>query len=500
MCRRLLPWLALFLAVPRAAASQDARPVGFRFLWTTDASRAWNAVADSARGPWDPVGRPLRISVWYPARPGAAPMPFSAYVETPPPDPSYGPLVDVVEAYDRASYRGLFDGDSAGLARFLRSPTGAALDAEPAAGPFPLVLYSAGWGNRSSDNTLLAEAIARRGYVVVTVPQLAARRPRIVAHSTLENLEAQARDLETAMARAFALPFVDRRRVAAIGYSTGGRVALVLAARNPNVDAAAGLDPSYAFSEDAARIHAEGTPDPLRIRVPVLTIHHADPKAADLSVLDSMPYATRWTFTVEGATHGDFSDDTPERARYGLEGEADPAVHAMVVATTLRFLDETVGPGAGAGASPLALAGLAPGRVADRPRPGVPAPDPAGWAALVRAAGLPAALERLRDLESHHPGIEVADEGGLNDRAYYLVDRGEAELAADLLRLDAAAHPESVNVHDSLGEICLTAGDKECARAAYSRVLELLPDADLPGWIADYYRKAATRALERLGG
>lgn len=487
---RVLLASLLAIAFFRPASAQEPKPVGFRFLWTMDSSRTWVG-ADEA------PGRPLRISVWYPARGRGEAMRFAGYVRAVPPDSAFESAVDVVEAHDEASYRGLFDGDTAGLARLLSSPAGVTRNAEPAGGPFPLVLYSAGWGNRSSDNTLLAEAIARRGYVVVTVPQLAARRPRIVRRSTVENLEAQARDLETALARAFDLPFVDRDRVAAVGYSTGGRVALALAARNRHVDAAVGLDPSYAFSEDAERIAAEGMPVPERLRVPLLTIHRAEPDATDPAVVDSARYADRWTIVVEGAGHGDFSDDPPLRDRYGLAGEGDAAVHAAVVDAVVDFLDATIGP------DPKAFGGLdgiPAGRVSATHQPGVPAPDPAGWAESIRSEGLPATLERLRDLESRFPATDVADEGGLNDWAYYLVDRGEPDLAVDLLRLSAAAHPTSVNVHDSLGETCLAAGDSECAARAYRRVLELLPDAGLPDWLEDYYRRSATAALERLEG
>lgn len=493
----LLP-LCLSVVLAQPAVGQEPVPVGFRFLWMMDDTRTWAGTSGSTPGSGDESGRPLRISVWYPAAAEGEAMPFAGYVHATPPDSAFEPLADVVEAYDRSSYRGLFEGDSTGLDRFLRSVTGAIREAEPAAGPFPLVLYSAGWGNRSSDNTLLAESIARHGYVVVTVPQIAARRPRVVSRSTVENLEAQVRDLETAMARVFELPFVDRGRVAAIGYSTGGRIALALAARNAHVDAAVGLDPSYVLSEDAGRIAEEGMPDPERLRVPVLTIHRAAPEAVDPSVLDSARFSDRWTFAIEGAGHGDFSDDAPVQERYGLEGDGDAAVHAAVVDAVVRFLDRTISSGDGDPSE--VLDELEAGRVSATTRPRVPAPDAAGWEALVRAEGLGGARTRLEDLESGFPDTDVAEEAALNDRAYYLVDRGEPGLAADLLRLAAAAHPASVNLQDSLGETCLTAGDRDCAGAAYRRVLELLPRSDLPEWLADYYRESATRGLERLDG
>lgn len=57
---------------------------------------------------------------------------------------------------------------------------------------------------------------------------------------------------------------------------------------------------------------------------------------------------------------------------------------------------------------------------------------------------------------------------------YLLTDR--TETAIELFELNVAAHPDSWNAHDSLGEAYAKAGDRERAIASYRKSLELNPE------------------------
>ena len=58
---------------------------------------------------------------------------------------------------------------------------------------------------------------------------------------------------------------------------------------------------------------------------------------------------------------------------------------------------------------------------------------------------------------------------------YALLHRSRASEAVSIFDLNAREHPESWNVHDSLGDAYLAAGDAAVARRAFARSLELNP-------------------------
>jgi len=83
----------------------------------------------------------------------------------------------------------------------------------------------------------------------------------------------------------------------------------------------------------------------------------------------------------------------------------------------------------------------------------------------------PAAAKDLRA-----QAMKLANEGDVNTLAYqYLGDKKYPE-ALELFRKNVADHPDSWNVHDSLGEALATTGDKKSAAASYEKALSLTKD------------------------
>lgn len=72
----------------------------------------------------------------------------------------------------------------------------------------------------------------------------------------------------------------------------------------------------------------------------------------------------------------------------------------------------------------------------------------------------------------------IPTERDVNALGYRLLHDHNVALALQLFRLNAESYPESANVHDSLGEAYLQAGDKERARVSYQRAVELNPGND----------------------
>jgi CubicO group peptidase (beta-lactamase class C family) len=102
------------------------------------------------------------------------------------------------------------------------------------------------------------------------------------------------------------------------------------------------------------------------------------------------------------------------------------------------------------------------------------------------AAAITRELERMADA----PDRYYVDEGELNRLGYHLLlVRRDPQAAIAVLGFNAVRFPSSPNVHDSLGEAYMAAGDKAAAIRSYEKVLELDPG-----------NANATNMLERLRG
>jgi dienelactone hydrolase len=265
-------------------------------------------------------------------------MALEGYLRMRAPGPEFDDLVFLTHRWDEYSYRGLAEKDSTVFDRLMAVETAACRDAPSASGRFPLVLYSAGWFNRAPDNTILAEYLASQGFIVASVPQLNPGLWTFRFESDAWSVENQVRDLEFALGVLAADSTVDRRRIAAMGYSTGGDVALLLQARSPLIDAVIGLDASWTLGP-GNDVSSSAFFSPPRHLVPVLAVRRTvrDAATAD-AVLDSLTAAPRLVVQVPGADHGSFSDDERQRRVLGLGTPDDAATHARIGNVVLEFL------------------------------------------------------------------------------------------------------------------------------------------------------------------
>ena len=80
--------------------------------------------------------------------------------------------------------------------------------------------------------------------------------------------------------------------------------------------------------------------------------------------------------------------------------------------------------------------------------------------------------EFFKDGRNRYANIEL----DLNDLGYEFMRQGDLEAAILVLRLNAAAYPQSSNVYDSLGEAYMQHGDTRLALENYQKSLQLNPD------------------------
>jgi len=171
--------------------------VGVRTLVLVDRDQPDVLAFDPKSGVAPKRDRSLTVDLWYPAQPakGAVPETYSASMESEPPAPP---------------------------ARF-GMPGIAVRDAQPAAGRFPLVIVSHGYGNVTIGLSWLTENLASKGYVVAAIRHEDAYfNPSGLPHALLHrplDIAFVARELQRSLA---GTGTVDPTRTALIGYSMGG--------------------------------------------------------------------------------------------------------------------------------------------------------------------------------------------------------------------------------------------------------------------------------------
>jgi predicted alpha/beta superfamily hydrolase len=91
----------------------------------------------------------------------------------------------------------------------------------------------------------------------------------------------------------------------------------------------------------------------------------------------------------------------------------------------------------------------------------------------------PAGVDTLAALEAHHREVAARfrvpaalPEGRLNILGYRLLAAGRVDDGVAVFRRNVELHPDSANVHDSLGEALEARGDREAAVASYERAVK----------------------------
>jgi len=114
--------------------------------------------------------------------------------------------------------------------------------AEPSgSGPFPAVVMIHEWWGLNRDVTILADALAKEGYVVLaadafrgSVARTADQARKQVTETPREQMAA---DLDAALDFVRSLPQVDGQRVASAGFCFGGTQSMWMGTRNPELAA-----------------------------------------------------------------------------------------------------------------------------------------------------------------------------------------------------------------------------------------------------------------------
>jgi dienelactone hydrolase len=460
--------------------------VGFRAYWVHDRSRTWlpGALPDGRPSPTDPA-RPIRLMVWYPApaslrtrtmrlgdyEGAATTSGFEA-------DERRAMQTDYGDSASGKGIRGLRRTTSA-FEQFMRTPVPVHMNAVPAVGRFPIVLYALGQGDHTLENTVLCEYLASHGYVVASVPQLGTSPRRAMFVHDPPSYDAQVRDLAFALATVVHdYPSADSSRVGAIGMSMGGIYALMLAVRNSQVRTVIGLDPSYISTQPSYYYKYWQAPefDPARFRGHWLTLHRGDSRT---TIVDSLRYADRLIVRVPNTTHADYTS-YPVYVMGVPPAEADSSVTAVrspqaAVRTFVAiagyvhcYLDATL-----AYTAHHASCDAIPGSSVEQLE-GSSNPTEEDLYDIQKARGLASALTAYEGTRAPTGGgsllrrsvmYRIVDELGYNDRVHE---------AAEYAELTSRVFGDA-DAYERLGDAWMDAHDAGRARSAYERALVLDP-------------------------
>src|SRR5437868_11452435 len=226
---------------------------GYRLIDRYDYTRPyWNARDLEGKPRTFERARPMRISVWYPALPSSASrMTLGDYIDLMGAEDRIVPVGEAQRRAGRAAFYAfpvMRTATADQRAKLESLVTFAQRDAPPAAGKFPLILYSLGSAVLGS---VTAEYLASHGYVVMQMPRLGefAGMPQDHPFDT----ETKVQDTEFLLQTAHEIPAADLNTIGAIGFSAGGRWALSEAMRIPDLRAVVSLDSVMLFNDVAGK-------------------------------------------------------------------------------------------------------------------------------------------------------------------------------------------------------------------------------------------------------
>ena len=475
-----------------------SHPVGFRFVYKYDYSRSWKAKDDANGYPQaEGRGRPIRISVWYPAkiRANAPSMLYRDYMPSTAEDAVIAEMNSLLEKRDAENLRANLKQEE--FSNLLRMRMAAVQNAMPRNGAFPLIVYSAGLNNSSQDNVALCEYLASHGYVVIAVPQLGTTSLDVnLKFQSAPDLETQALDLQYAIGAMHDFPNIDVQRLGVIGYSVGGVVALNLVMRNTDVDAMVTLDPTFGVTPYIKLATDSPYYTPTNMRVPWMYMYRVEP-ATNLAVFDALKYSDRYRLELAGMLHQDFSSSpmfstnspatqtrTLETAKRGYQTLCHYVLnffnaHLKRDGHALEFI--TRSPGENGVAKSIASFEI-------RNRVATP-PTEEKFLRVMEREGFERTIKLYNESRARDPQQPIFSENFLNQLGYRLINQNRLTQAIEIFKLNVEAYPASANVYDSLAEGYMLSGNKEMAIKYYERSIELNPN-----------NKSAVEAVKKLKG
>lgn len=468
--------------------------VGYTVYQEFDRSRTFRRKIDySGARTGEEIARPIQISVWYPSQvviDDFEPATWGDYLYSSVRqfDFSAGAHLTRQEFLSGTLEKMKNSGvDIDMIDSILCAPRYARHDAPAAGGPFPLVVYGAGFESPAWENAPLFEYLASHGYVVASTPSLNQYSISMTVDEAA--FEAKTRDHEFVIARLQQEPWVDRQRTGAVGYSMGGQSVVYLAMRNFNIDAIVSLDGSMTASDymDAQKTAPGFQFDTLR--TPMMFMGQTATVPQDFSFFDRIRYANVWDLRFQHLDHHSFSAqsilmDLCTGSRLSTENLARISTgYETICRYTLRFFTAFLRNNMDAVNTlivPQEGNRITTDQFVLTFREGskrLPGSDE--FLELVNNHRLDEAVAMFQQAWGIDPGYKLFLEEKVVGRAQYHMREKKYAEAMELLKMATLAYPDSWYAFHTLGNVYQRLENRVKAVASYRRSLELNPKNEL---------------------
>jgi dienelactone hydrolase family protein len=289
---------------------------GFRTVRFTDKSRMYKPQTDTT----DYLHyRPVDADIWYPADTAGkdTALNFKYFLDLFGSRANYYTASKAGDSIPAQFAKAFCDGFKCSTPKqLLAYKTSSYKDAKASPGKFPLVIYMASYNGMGYENYKLLEDLAKRGYVVVSIPSIG-RYPGDMTMKNEDMME-QVNDALAALKHLQKDPQIDFSKIALLGYSWGGVGDAVLANRVGTVKCVISFEGSEFHhynsdkGEDADFDGIKNSPEfkKMKLNIPYFRLE-SGPLVKDTkkdSVFDFMKDLTgeRLLLKVDSADHQDF--------------------------------------------------------------------------------------------------------------------------------------------------------------------------------------------------
>ena len=482
--------------------------VGFRTIEQYDYSRVSRPKSDYFGRPLDGErARPIQICIWYPAEitTELSPMVYGEYVFPYPEDSRFFDFLSEVQGREIQLLHRLLNNDRGGVLDLLNMKVGAIRDAPPQPGSFPLIIYSPELGSGISENLILCEYFASRGFMVAATHSVG--MTELNPAPDQRDIETVIRDMEYIIAITRDLPHVDVDKLGIIGCGAGGSAALLLQMRNSDVDALASLDASYISANHLEQARQNPYYDIQRVASPLLQIYSGEMESVDLSLVDSFEYSQRYSLKFNRLNHYDLTSygrlSSVILNKETQPPEKDGASYDDVCAYIFNFFNAHLNEDSDSREFIIAYdkkKGIDEGFIefGFQPADQLPPTRPQ-FMGIIGNEGVAKAEEIY---EKFNDSVQVFfEENVFNAIGYRLLQMGSFEDAIRIFKMNADAYPLSANTWESLAEACEASGQNELAIKYFKKTLEVLPgDTTNSEEFKEAIKNYAEEGLQRLEG
>ena len=278
--------------------------VGFKVNYLIDSSRKMPS-SDSL--PHALVGKPIRVKVYYPGKKAISSirLNFLDQVNLHPKNHQFATYNEILNTRDRR-LEGQFSTSSDSLKIVLfRTMTKAYHNIPFAPGKFPLLIYELGLDDHQMENSVLWEYLASHGYAVAVLPSFGFDFQNKFVPYTAKGAIELYNDALTLVNHMKGQPYIDSKKIGAIGHSFGGIVVSLLASKQHDIKGIAALDGSFNNSRalpilNELQIHSAS------INIPMLNLY-TKAHEKDLTFAESVK-SPMYQFAFYNASHFDFQN------------------------------------------------------------------------------------------------------------------------------------------------------------------------------------------------